>query len=127
MGGHPFMQEENPMRILQFVKLTPDQETQVHNILEKRRAGLHDLFDQLRQAQDAVAAKLLSPGALSQSDVQPLLDRTLQIRQKLAESGLAAMLEVRGVLTPDQLAQAASKRAEMVELQKKMRALQPSE
>jgi len=122
-GGPPPMQGEDPMRILQGIKLTPDQETQVHKILEAHRAGLHDQFDQLRGAQDALASALLRPGTVTASDLKPLLDRTLQARQQLAESGLQAMLEVRAVLTPDQLAKAAARRARMKELEAQMRSL----
>ncbi|HYB13178.1 MAG TPA: periplasmic heavy metal sensor [Myxococcota bacterium] len=123
MGGPPPMQGEDPMRMLQGVKLTPEQETQVHKILDANRASLHDLFGQLRAAQDALATKLLSPGNVSAADVKPLLDRTLQIRQQLAERGLDAMLQVRAVLTPDQLAKAAARRAKMKDLEAQMRSL----
>ncbi|HME68536.1 MAG TPA: periplasmic heavy metal sensor [Myxococcota bacterium] len=124
LGGPPsLMQGEDPMRILQGIKLTPEQETQVHKILEANHASLHDLFDQLRAAQDALATKLLSPGNVSAADVKPLLDQTLQIRQQLAERGLEAMLAVRAVLTPDQLAKAAARRARMKELEAQLRSL----
>ena len=122
-GPPPFMQDENPMRILQGIKLTPEQETQVHKILEENHAGLHNLFDQLREAQDALATTLLRPGKISAADVKPQLDRTLQIRQQLAERGLEAMLAVRAVLTPDQLAKAADRRARMKALETQMRQL----
>jgi Spy/CpxP family protein refolding chaperone len=122
-GGLPPMQGEDPMRILQGVKLTPDQQTQVHKILATNHAGLHDLFDQLHAAQDAVATALLSPGNVTTADVKPLLDRALQIRQQLAERGLEVMLQVRAVLTPDQLAKAAARRARMKDLEAQMRSL----
>jgi len=122
-GGPPAMMGEDPMRILQGIKLTPDQETQVHKILEAHRAGLRELFDQLRSAQDAFAMALLRPGTVTAADVKPLLDRTLQVRQQLAETLLQAMLEVRAVLTPDQLAKAAARRARMRELEAQMRSL----
>jgi Spy/CpxP family protein refolding chaperone len=125
MGGpSSMMHGEDPMRILQGLKLTPDQETQVHKILETNRAGLKDLFEQLRAAQDALAMKLLSPGNLSVSDLKPLLDKTLQIRQQLAEHGLDAMLAVRAVLTPDQLAQAAERRKKLKDLEAQFQALE---
>jgi len=123
MGGPPPMQGEDPMRILQGIKLTPDQETQVHKILDANHAALRDLFGQLRSAQDALATKILSPGPVSAADVKPLLDQTLQIRQQLGERGLDAMLQVRAVLTPDQLAKAAARRARMKELEAQMRSL----
>lgn len=122
-GGPPPMQGEDPMRILQGVQLTPDQQTQVHKILEANHASLHDLFDQLHAAQDALATALLGPGNVTAADVKPLLDRTLQIRQQLAQHGLEAVLQVRAVLTPDQLAKAAARRARMKELEAQMRAL----
>lgn len=120
-GGPP--PGEDPMRILQGVKLTPDQQAQVHKILEANHASLHDLFDQLHAAQDALATALLAPGNVTAADVKPLLDHTLQIRQQLAERGLEAMLQVRAVLTPDQLAKAAARRARMKDLEAQMRSL----
>jgi periplasmic protein CpxP/Spy len=122
-GGVPPMQGEDPMRILQGIKLTPQQETQVHQILETNRANLRDLFAKLRAAQDALATALLRPGNVSAADVTPLLDNTLQIRRQLAERGLDTMLQVRAILTPDQLAKAAARRAKMKELEAQMRAL----
>jgi Spy/CpxP family protein refolding chaperone len=121
--GGPPMQGEDPMRILQGIKLTPEQETQVHKILEANHAALRDLFDKLRASQDALATALLRPGNVSAADMKPLLDNTLQIRRQLAERGLEAMLAVRAVLTPDQLAKAAERRARMKELEAQMRAL----
>ncbi|HKE11575.1 MAG TPA: Spy/CpxP family protein refolding chaperone [Myxococcota bacterium] len=123
-GPPPLMHGEDPMRILQGLKLTPDQEAQVHKILETNRPVFKELFDQLRSAQDALATKLLSPGNLSPAEMKPLLDKTLQIREQLAEHGLQAMLAVRAVLTPDQLAQAAERRKKLKELGEQFRALQ---
>ncbi|HBZ72331.1 MAG TPA: hypothetical protein DEP35_22400 [Deltaproteobacteria bacterium] len=122
-GPPPFQHGEDPMRILQGVKLTPDQQAQVHKILEANHAALRDLSGQLHAAQDALTTALLSPGNVSAADVKPLLDRALQIRQQLAERGLDAMLQVRAVLTPDQLAKAAARRARMKDLEAQMRAL----
>jgi Spy/CpxP family protein refolding chaperone len=115
---------EDPMRILQGVKLTPEQETQVHKILEANRASLHDLFDQLRASQDALATALLRPGNVTPADLKPLLDKTLQVRRQLAEKGLEAMLAVRGVLTPDQIAKAAERRARIKDLEDQIRVLE---
>ena len=123
-GPPPLMHGEDPMRILQGLKLTADQEAQVQKILEANRPVFKELFDQLRSAQDALATRLLSPGDLSPAEMKPLLDKTLQIRQQLAEHGLQTMLAVRAVLTPDQLAQAAERRKKLKELGEQFRALQ---
>ena len=65
------------------------------------------MIEQLREARQGLGTKLLAPGAVQTNDVQPLLLRIGQLRDNLALDRAQAVLEVRAVLTPHQIARAA--------------------
>ena len=109
--------------LLRGVNLTTDQQAQVQQIMASHRATFRDLFGQLRAAQDEMANKLFSPGGLQESDVASQAQQVSQLRSQFAQEGLKVMLEIRGVLTPDQLAKAAQLRQQVQALRTEMRSL----
>jgi Spy/CpxP family protein refolding chaperone len=109
--------------VLKGVDLTPEQETRVHEIMEARRATLRTLSQQLRQAHDELSDKLLAPGDVQSADFAPSLQRIAQLREQLMQEGLKVALEVRRVLTPEQLVKAAELKERMKALHTEMRSL----
>jgi len=103
--------------------LSPDQQAKVRGILSAHRAATRPLVEQLRQAQQELGAKLLAPGPLQPADLQPQLGRIGQLRDQLAQDGAQAALEVRAVLTPEQLARAAQTKERLSQLREEMRQL----
>lgn len=103
--------------------LTPEQQAKVRGILSTHRATTRPLVEQLRQAQQELGAKLLAPGPLQPADLQPQLGRISQLRDQLAQDGAQAALEVRAVLTPEQLARAAQTKERLTQLREEMRQL----
>lgn len=103
--------------------LAPEQQTKVRTILSSHRTATRPIVDQLRQAQQELGAKLLSPGPLQTSDVQPQLARINQLREQLAQDSAQTALEVRAVLTPEQLARVAKTRERLRQLREEMRQL----
>jgi Spy/CpxP family protein refolding chaperone len=103
--------------------LTPEQQARVRGILSTHRATTRPLVEQLRQAQQELGAKLLAPGSLQPADLQPQLGRIGQLRDQLAQDGAQAALEVRAVLTPEQLARAAQTKERLTKLREEMRQL----
>lgn len=103
--------------------LSPEQQQRMRAIMEADRSGLHTLFADLDAANTALAAKLLAPGPLDAASLQPEVDRISALRRQLMERGLKTALGVRAVLTPDQLAKVAAKRARLEKLQAEMRTL----
>jgi Spy/CpxP family protein refolding chaperone len=111
--------------MIRAANLGPEQQATVRGILSAHRAATRPLIDQLRQAQQELGAKLLAPGPLQPADLQPQLGRISQLRDQLAQDGAQAALEVRAVLTPEQLARAAQTKERLSQLREEMRQLMP--
>jgi Spy/CpxP family protein refolding chaperone len=109
--------------MIRAANLTPEQQAKVRGILSTHRATTRPLIEQLRQAQQELGAKLLAPGPLPPADLQPQLGRIGQLRGQLAQDGALAALEVRAVLTPEQLARAAQTKERLTQLREEMRQL----
>jgi Spy/CpxP family protein refolding chaperone len=109
--------------LLRGANLTPDQKSQVQQIMTTHRGAFRDLFSQLRAAQDQMANKLFSTARLQEADLAPQVQQIAQLRNQLAEEGLKVVLEIRGVLTPEQLAKASQLKSQMQSLHSQMRGL----
>jgi Spy/CpxP family protein refolding chaperone len=109
--------------LLKAANLTADQKAQVHQIMANHRASLRDLFGQLRLSQDQMANKLLSVGKLQEADLAPHVQQISQLRNQLAEEGLRVVLEIRDILTPEQIAKASQLKLQMQSLHSQMRSL----
>jgi periplasmic protein CpxP/Spy len=109
--------------LLRGVNLTADQKAQIKQIMDKHRATLRDLFGQLHVAHEEMHNKLFEPGALQESDLMSQSQEISQLHNQLKQEGLKVMLEIRQVLTPEQLAKAAQLRQQMQTLQAQMRKL----
>ena len=105
------------------MNLTPEQDRRVSEALSAYRAESAVLIRQLRQAQSALADKLLAPGQLDASDLQPELQQITRHRTQLLEQSAQAMVDVRNVLTPQQIAAGAQVRARLGQLRSEMRQL----
>jgi Spy/CpxP family protein refolding chaperone len=108
---------------LHSLNLTPDQQTQVKSILSTYRAAARPIIQQLRQAQSDLSDKLLASGPLQASDVQASVQQISQARAQLLQLSSQATLDVRNLLTPDQLGAAAQTRAKLKDLRSQMRQL----
>jgi len=115
--------------LLHGVGLTADQKTKVRNILESHHAKFRALFQDLHAANQALADKLFVTGPVHSEDFNDQLQKVAQIRTQLMQEGLAVALEVRNVLTPEQLAKAVTLRQRLESLRTEMRQLlgEPSE
>jgi len=128
-GGGPFGGGGGPdggmmlPLLLGKLDLTDSQHQQVHVILTAHRATFQSVFSQLRDAQQALEAKLLSTDPVQLADVAPQIQRIADLRKQILEQGVAIALEVRGVLTPQQLAHAADLHTQIAALRAQMRAL----
>ncbi len=104
------------MLIIRHANLTADQQGKLGQIVEANFASSQPLIKQLRSVHDQIADKLMSTGAVTASDLAPLEQQESQIHQQLDDQMLNTALQIRGLLTPQQLAQAS-------ELHGKLRAL----
>ena len=108
---------------LHSLNLTPDQRTQVQSILSTYRSSARPIIQQLRQAQSGLGDRLLAPGQLPAADLQSQLQQISQLRTQLLQLSAQATLEVRNLLTPDQLSAAAQTKDKMRDLRSQMRQL----
>jgi hypothetical protein len=124
-GPMPFGDDPGLMlpMLLQGVGLNDDQKKQVRDILKADRATLFGLFEQLRTANQALADKLVSTGPVTEEDLQPLVAQVMKVRGDIVSHGLKVVLQVRGLLTADQLAKAADVKTKMRALRAQMREL----
>ena len=125
---HPMLGEmdRGPWMFLLLFKgaaLTPNQETRVRAILAAHRANARDLVRQLRTAREGMVDKLFAPGAVAAGDLEPLRQQIAQLEEQLSQYWLGAALEIRALLTPDQLAKAQRLKDRVRELRAEMRAL----
>jgi Spy/CpxP family protein refolding chaperone len=109
--------------MIRAANLTPEQQTRVREILSAHRAAARPVVAQLRGAQAELGQKLLAPGPVQAADLQPLLQRIGQLRARLAQDSATAALEVRAVLTPEQLARVAQTKERLSQLREEMRQL----
>ena len=107
--------------MLKKLGLTADQDAQVQNIMAAHRDTFKNLFTQLEAAHEEMANKFFAPGALSTADLTSQTQGVSQLREKLMSEGLKVALEIRGVLTPAQLAKAAQLKDQVQALHAQMR------
>jgi Spy/CpxP family protein refolding chaperone len=110
-------------RVLHALALSADQKQGVHDILREHRPTLAQLRSNDKAARQAIADKLLGTGTVTQNDLDALVQQESQARTALMRERLAAALEVRKVLTPEQIQKAATIHAGMKQLHDQMRQL----
>jgi Spy/CpxP family protein refolding chaperone len=109
--------------LIRGANLTADQQAQIRQIMANHRATFRDLLSQLRASQDQMANKLFSTARLQEADLAPYVQQISQLRNQLAEEGLRVVLQIRGVLTPEQLAKASQLKSQMDSLHSQIRSL----
>jgi Spy/CpxP family protein refolding chaperone len=109
--------------LLRGVNLTADQKAQIKQIMGNHHATFRDLFGRMHAAHEAMHKKLFEPGALQESDLMSQSQEISQLHDQLRQEGIKAMLEIRRVLTPEQLTKAAQLMQQMQTLRAQMRKL----
>jgi Spy/CpxP family protein refolding chaperone len=109
--------------VLKGVDLTEEQEKRVNEIMTAHRATFRSLFSELQAAHRDMADRLFAPGSVQAEDLTPQIQQVAKLREQLMQEGLKVALEVRGLLTPAQLAKAAEIKDRMRALHTEMRGL----
>ncbi len=123
-GGHGYHHGED---FLRGVSLTDTQRDQVRQIEQTGWSQAKSGFEQMRSVHEQIMARLLSPGAVSQADLAPLVQQEQALRAQMDERRLEAALQIRQVLTPQQLAEAAAKHQQIESLhEQEHQLMQPS-
>jgi protein CpxP len=123
-GGGPDGGEVFPLGIImRGVGLTDAQRNQIQQILASHRPRFQALRGQIRTLTSQLTDKLYAAGSVSPDDLSAIRQQISQVRDQLGQEGLQTALEIRNVLTPDQLAKAAQIRQRMQELRAEMQGL----
>jgi Spy/CpxP family protein refolding chaperone len=109
--------------VLKGVDLTEEQEQRVREIMAAHRATFRTLFSELQGAHKDLADRLFAPGEVQTADLTAPMQRVAELRERLMQEGLKVALEVRALLTPDQLAKAAELKDRVRALRTEMRGL----
>jgi Spy/CpxP family protein refolding chaperone len=124
-GGHGFHHGEE---FLRGVSLTDAQREQVRQIEQAGWTQAKSGFEQMRSVHEQIMSRLLSPGSVSEADLAPLVQQEQALRAQMDERRLTAALQIRQVLTPQQLAEAAAKHQQIESLhEQEHQLMQPSD
>lgn len=103
--------------------LTETQQAQLKQLVTSHRSKADTLQRQLRVAREQLVEKLYTPGPLKTEELTSLTQQIGKLRESWAHESLQVALEVRKVLTPEQLAKAKQRRQRLNELRAEMRSL----
>jgi Spy/CpxP family protein refolding chaperone len=94
--------------LLRSANLSSDQQNQIHTIMHTSHQQIGPLFEQLHSIDEQISAKLLGTASVTATDFSALEQQKSQIQQQIDENFINTAIQVRGVLSPAQLATAAS-------------------
>jgi ferredoxin-NADP reductase len=106
---------------MQAAHLTADQQNQVNQILRSNRSQTAPLVQQLQSIHEQIADKLLATGTVS--DLAPLEDQAARLDAQIQQQALNASVQIRAILTSDQVARMAQFHQKMAALQAQMESL----
>ena len=109
--------------VVKGVGLTEAQQAQLNQIVGAHQVQFRNLLAQLRTVHEQLGEKIYAPGPLKADDVAPLVQQIGQLRGQLTQEALQVALEIRAVLTPEQLARAEQIQHKLKDLRSEMRSL----
>jgi Spy/CpxP family protein refolding chaperone len=94
--------------LLSAANLSAEQKSQVQQILQSDRSQSRSLYQQYEAIHQQISARLVGTGNVSASQLTPLVQQAAQIRESIDENRMQTALQIRGILTPEQLSKLAS-------------------
>ena len=110
-------------RLLNALNLTTEQKAQIEVSTNAFREAQRTYLTEVRALRKEVGDKLFGPNPVREADVAAQITKIADLREKLLREGFRIALDVRNVLRPDQLAKAATIRAQLQEIQSEVRGL----
>jgi Spy/CpxP family protein refolding chaperone len=110
-------------RLLNALNLTTEQKAQIEVSKNSFREAQRAYLIEVRALRKEVGDKLFGPNPVREADVAAQITKIADLREKLLREGFRIALDVRNVLRPDQLAKAATIRAQLQEIQSEVRGL----
>ncbi len=120
-GGHRHGQSY--LGFLQGVTLTDAQRAQVHDIMRASRQQMRPQMQQLRSLREQIGTDLAGTASLNTAQVAALQQQMQTLRGQLDQARLSTALQVRELLTPEQLSQSAAVHAQLAALHQQERSL----
>ncbi len=111
------------MAILHGLNLTDEQRDKVHAIVKSSFEQARPAMQKLRGLHEQMADQMLSGGDLTEAQFDPVLQQQDALRQQLDKIHVQAMLQIRALLTPAQMAQAADLHKKLASLHAQEHAL----
>jgi protein CpxP len=93
------------MIALRAANLTREQQNKLHEIIDASRSETELTMRQLHSLHQQIADKLLSPGVVTETDLEPLAQQAAQVDQRMQLQWLRTALSIRAILTADQIMQ----------------------
>jgi P pilus assembly/Cpx signaling pathway, periplasmic inhibitor/zinc-resistance associated protein len=113
-GGHKFGHGHGgfPFRILRSLDLSEEQRAQIKTINEAHREAFAALWKEKRSVLNEVTDKMLAAGTVTPDTFASQADRLAALEARMFKEHMAVAVQVRNLLTPEQLSQAAKLVAE---------------
>jgi Spy/CpxP family protein refolding chaperone len=122
-GHHRPGAPRGDLGFLAGVTLTDAQKTQIHQLLHASFAEIGPLRQQRQALMAQIADQLASTAAVDAAQLTGLQQQAEQLGAQIDAQRLATALQIRALLTPDQLAQAAQVHQQLAALRAQMRSL----
>ena len=110
-------------RLLNALNLTPEQTAKIEVSKNAFREAQRTYLSELRVLRKEVGDKLFGPNRVGEADAAAQISKIADLREKIFREGFRIALDVRSVLTPDQLAKAATIRQQLEGIQSEVRGL----
>jgi len=110
-------------RLLNSSNLTPEQLAKIEVSKNAFREAQRAYLSEIRVLRQEVGDRLFGSNRVAEADVARPITKIADLREKILREGFRIALEVRNVLTPEQLAKAATIRQHLIEIQSEVREL----
>ncbi len=111
------------MEMLHSLSLTDAQKDQAHQIEHAAWAQARPVMEQMHAVHEQLATAMLAPGNVSAESLAPMVSQEQQLRAQLDTMRLNTALQIRALLTPDQLTQAAATHQKLAALREQEHAV----
>ena len=98
---------------LRGVTLTEEQKTKVREILQSQRPVPQETLKRMRAIQHELGNRIFYPGKLDEDQLASLFEQSLFLQNQFARQNFRTTLEIRNLLSPEQMAQGAEHREQM--------------
>ena len=95
--------------IFRGANLSQEQRQQLHTIHKAHEATLEGIEDDISEVRRSLAVALMNPAGVTAADLQPLSEQLSALIVQLSQERLAIALEMRAILTPEQVTAAAER------------------